>query len=121
MLTRKMRDQIENCKPIARSNSGCFSPCPQVQISAELPMSYPLYTIDRSTYMCPSVRVRVSVPDVTEGWGFYSIVFDQAIPRHTLDDGRVIVLSQAAFDTQVQAVVAEATGIASRYTGWEAS
>ena len=121
MLTPKMRAQVERCQPIGRSNNGCFAPRPQVQVSAELPSSYPLYTVDSSTYMCPSVRVMVSVPNLDEGWGEYEIVFRRAVPRHELPAvGGPVALDQATFDAQVQAVVEEARTIAAQYAGWEA-
>lgn len=119
-VTPKMQAQIDHCLPVARSNNGTFSPRPQVQVSDEQPRSYRLYAVGGSTYVCPSVCVLVSVPRVAAGWGEYDIVWSRAIPRHILDDGTVVVLTQAAFDARVQAAVDAATAIAAQHQGWEA-
>ena len=113
-LTPKMQAQIDSCPIIGQSNRGCFSAQAQAQVSAVLPMSHRLYSINGAHYMVPAVYVRVSVPD-PRIWGEYTIVDEVVVPAEELRDGAVVVLSQAEFDRRVEAATAKAAAIAQSY------
>lgn len=98
-LTPKMQARYDNCPLISRSNKGCFAEQAQVQVSAELPMSYCDYTIGGAHHMIPSVWVRVSVPDFEEGWGYYDIPWKRQIPRPM---GMSTEIFQARVDTAIE-------------------
>lgn len=116
-LTPKMQARYDSCPLVQRhANSAGFAAQAQVQVSAELPLTYHLYSEGSARYMCSSVAVRVVVPDYDEGWGFFRVVQVISVPRQYEDDsGGVGQLSDVDFDAAVEAAIAEASATAQAF------